>query len=350
MSRADDGRIGESDTWYDHPMPVGALPGLVLLAAGLRIEGHSTCPTAARVASHLAPLLPGASVAIASEESGVSDGRSDGTGTDRARLAEDGGDVLVVLTRPGEGTVGTRRFPRSYDCESLASAIAVSVAVWASDVHPDYAASRLTSAPETSNPLRLAATSTPASASRPPAPAGREAWRWGAGLALGLGGSIDVPAAAGDLLVNGWSRPPGASTAIRAELEAQSERALAVQEGHGAWRRFVLGAGVERTLARGTDTSGAGWLRGFATARVALLQLRGDGFAINHQDRVADLGAGLGLRAVRAQGRWGSWVELAAALWPIGQELLVSAGASTGRRLPVFEAFARVGWGWGAGQ
>jgi len=123
-----------------------------------------------------------------------------------------------------------------------------------------------------------------------------------------------------------------------------------LQQGHGAWRRFVLGAGVEQTLARGTDTSGSGWLRGFATARVALLQLRGDGFAINHQDRVADLGAGLGLRAVRAQGRWGSWVELAAALWPIGQELLVSAGASTGRRLPVFEAFARVGGGWGAGQ
>jgi len=326
-------------------MPVGVWPGLILLAAGVRIEGSAACPTAARVASHLAPLLPGASVASAPGESVESDDKA----TDRARLADDGGDVLVVLTRPGEGTVGTRRFPRAYDCESLASAIAVSVAVWASDVHPDYAASRLTAAPDTTNPLRLTAI-TPAPAA--PALAGREAWRWGAGLALGLGGSIDVPAAAGDLLVNGWSRPPGASTALRAELEAQSERALAVQDGHGAWRRFVLGAGVERTLARGTDTSGAGWLRGFATARAALLQLRGDGFAINHQDRVADLGAGIGLRAVRAQSDagWASWVEVATALWPIGQELLVSAGGSTSRRLPVLEAFARVGWGWGVAR
>jgi len=28
----------------------------------------------------------------------------------------------------------------------------------------------------------------------------------------------------------------------------------------------------------------------------------------------------------------------------------VNAGASSSRRLPVLEAFARVGWGWGAGQ
>jgi hypothetical protein len=324
-------------------MFVGVLPGLVLLAAGVRVEGSSACPTAAGVASHLAHLLPGSSAAAAGESAGPDD-----TAADHVRLTDDGGDVLVVLTRPGEGTVGTRRFPRTYDCESLASAIAVSVAVWASDVHPEYATARLTAPPDTTNPLGLTAQPSPAPA--PLARAAHDSWRWGAGLALGLGGSIDVPAAAGALVVNAWSRPPLASTALRAELEAQSERDLAVQAGHGAWRRFSLGVGLERTLARGTDTSGSGWLRAFGTARVALLQLRGDGFAVNHEDRVADLGASVGLRAVRAQGSWASWVELATALWPIGQDLLVNPGASTSRRLPVLEAFARVGWGWGAGQ
>jgi hypothetical protein len=220
--------------------------------------------------------------------------------------------------------------------------------VWASDVHPDYAAPRLTAGPETTDPVRLSARPGPAPA--PSVAPGSGRWRWGAGLALGVGGSLDVPAPAGDLLASGWWRPPLASTALRAELEAQSERDLAVQAGHGAWRRFALGLGLERTLARGADSSGAGWLRGFATARVALLQLRGDGFAVNHQDRVADVGASLGLRAVRGQGNWASWIELATALWPIGQELLVTAEASSSRRLPVFEAFARVGWGWGAGR
>ena len=321
-------------------MLVGVLPGLVLLAAGVRVEGSSGCPTAASVASHLAHLLPGSSAATAAGENGGPDDAA----ADRVRLTDDGGDVLVVLTRPGEGTVGTRRFPRTYDCESLASAIAVSVTVWASDVHPDYAAARLAARSDTTNPLGLTAQPNPL------ARAAHDSWRWGAGLALGLGGSIDVPAAAGALVVNLWSRPPLASTALRAELEAQSERDLAVQAGHGAWRRFSLGVGLERTLARGTDTSGSGWLRAFGTARVALLQLRGDGFAVNHEDRVADAGASVGLRAVRAQGSWASWVELATALWPIGHDLLVNAGASSSRRLPVLEAFARVGWGWGAGQ
>jgi len=329
-------------------MPVGVLPGLILLAAGVRIDGSSACPTAARVASYLAPLLPGASVTVADGESAGADPRANDESTDRASLTDEGADVLIVLTRTGEGTVGTRRFPRSYACDGLASAIAVSVAVWASDVHPDYAAARLTATPETTDPVRLSARPGPATAA--PVSLASERWRWGAGLALGVGGSLDVPAAAGDLLVNVWSRPPRASTALRAELEAQSERDLAVRDGHGAWRRFALGLGLERTLARGTDTSGAGWLRGFATGRVALLQLRGDGFAINHRERVADLGASLGLRAVHAHGAWASWVELSTALWPIGQELLVTAEASSSRRLPVFEAFARVGWGWGAGQ
>lgn len=325
-------------------MPVGVLPGLVLLAAGVRVEGTSVCPSADAVASHLAKLLPGVSVASSAPASGGADVASDGA-ADRARLTDDGGEVLVVLTRPGEGIVGTRRFPRRYDCDSLASAIAVSVAVWASDVHPDYAASRLTAAPETTNPRLVTAKAGPVLTPLPLA--ANRSWRWGAGLALGLGGSIDVPAAAGDLLVNAWSRPPLGSTALRAELEAQSEREVSVQDGHGAWRRFALGLGLEQTLARGTDTSGAGWLRGFATARAALLQLRGDGFTVNHRQRSLDAGASVGLRAVRAHGSWASWVELATALWPIGHELVVTADTSSGRRLPVFEAFARVGLGWG---
>ncbi|HEY8922901.1 MAG TPA: hypothetical protein VIU64_00900 [Polyangia bacterium] len=326
-------------------MPVGVLPGLIFLAAAVRIEGSATCPTAARVASFLTPLLPGATVTAA-------DGKSAGaeqTSADRAWLTDEGADVLVVLTRPGEGTVGTRRFPRTFACDGLASAIAVSIAVWTSDVHPDYAAARLTGPSETTDPVRLSAR--PGAPTPAPSPSqDGQPWRWGAGLALGVGGSIDVPAAAGDLLASGWWRPPLASTALRAELEAQSERDLALQDGHGAWRRFALGLGVEQTLARGADNSGSGWLRGFATVRAALLQLRGDGFAINHRDRVADVGASLGLRAVRAQGDWASWIELATALWPIGQELLVTAEASSSRRLPILEAFARVGWGWGAAQ
>jgi hypothetical protein len=214
----------------------------------------------------------------------------------------------------------------------------VSIAVWMSDVHPSYTSTY----PAATGPEPRAPSADVRLVAPPPtAPAAT----WGVGLALGLGGSIDGPRAAADALAGGWVRLARSRTALRAELEAQSRRQVTLQTGHGEWRRWALGIGIERTLSAGDD--GSGWLRGFATARLAVLQLEGVGFAVNHSSQAVDPGAAAGLCAVWRRGSWASWIEAALSLWPVGHE---AVAADEAQRLPVFEGFLRVGAGWGAAR
>jgi len=311
-------------------MLVGLLPAL-LLATVVHVEGSTTCPGPEQVASRLDGLLapPGAG---AGEEA-----------TGRAQLSEDGAELVVLLEDRDGNVVGTRRFTRSDACEDLAAAVAVSLAVWLSDVHPSYPTAHLATAPRPVTP----AADVHVVAEGPPA---RPATNWGAGLALGLGSALDTPAAVADGLAAGWFRLGTSRNALRAEGEALSRRQLTLQGGKGEWRRWILGLGLERTLIAAADGSGAGWLRGFATARLAWLDLEGVGFAVNHRSRVLDPGASAGLRAVAKRGNWGSWVELALALWPIGHDAVVASASPGAERLPVLDVFLRVGAGWGAAR
>jgi hypothetical protein len=146
----------------------------------------------------------------------------------------------------------------------------------------------------------------------------------------------------------GWLRLGRSRNALRGEAEALSLRQIALQGGKGEWRRWIVGVGLERTLTAQAD--GAGWLRGFATARLAWLELDGVGFAVNHRTRAVDLGASAGLRGVWRHGSWGSWVELALSLWPIGHDAVVASGSPQAERLPVLDVLLRVGTGWGAAR
>ena len=97
-------------------MPCGFLAGFAFVAMVVQAEGTTTCPDPALVATRLAGLLP-ASAAVADQ-------------LDRAKLWEDGGDLVIRLERADGVVLGTRRLPRTYGCEDLASAVAVSVAAW----------------------------------------------------------------------------------------------------------------------------------------------------------------------------------------------------------------------------
>ena len=309
----------------------GILPALVL-ATVVNVEGDTACPRPAQVTSHLNQLL--------APPSGAPGGVGDDAG--RARLSEDDGDLVVVLQDPTGEVIGTRRLPRSPACDDLASAVAVSIAVWMSDVHPSYSSTQL--APPAQ---RLVAADLQSRAAPPPS---RAPAAWGAGLALGMGGSLDVPVVAGDLLAGAWLRLSRSRTAVRVEAEGQSRRELTLQGGRSEWRRWVLGVGLERTLAADADGAGAGWLRAFATAHVALLDLEGAGFAVNHHAHAVDPGLSAGLRVVWKRGAWASWVEGALSLWPIGHDAVADTGTNEVQRLPVLEGFLRVGAGWGAGR
>jgi hypothetical protein len=328
-------------------MPVGVLPGLVWLAAAanIRVEGTTTCPTPEMVATRLTAFLPPSPGGALANDAGA---------PQRARLIQEGDELVVELQGQAGDIAGTRRFTRSHTCDALASAVAVSLAVWVSDVHPEFSATRLTPivprGPAGTTPDPGAP---PMAAVAPAAPARGAAsqdWRFGGGVALGFGGSVDIPVAAADVLIAAWARPPRARTYLRAEVEGQSERQVTLQEGKGVWRRWIMGVGLERALAVDRDASDGGWLRAAGMARLAVLDLHGEGFPTNHRDRVLDAGVAAGVRAVRASGSWAPWLELSAALWPIGHDAVAGAATTGVQRLPVFETFVRVGAGWDAGR
>jgi len=308
-------------------MLVELLPAL-LLATAVHVEGDTTCPRPEQVASRLGELL--GQPEAAGQEAG-----------ERARLSEDGAELVVLLEGSGGDVVGTRRFSRSDACDDLAAAVAVSLAVWLSDVHPSYPTAHLAPA------LRVPAAGADVQAVAAP-PASRPAVGWGAGLALGVGTALDAPAVMADGMATGWLRLGASRNALRGEAEALSRRQITLQGGKAEWRRWIVGVGIERTLTAQPD--GAGWLRGFATARLAWLDLDGVGFAVNHGTRAVDAGASAGLRGVWRQGSWASWVELALSLWPIGHDAVVASGSPQDQRLPLLDVLLRVGAGWGAAR
>lgn len=310
-------------------MFAGCLVGFTLLAAAVEVEGSTSCPSAAQVSERLGSLLPP---------------RPTGAESGRARLWSQGDEVVVQLDAADGSVVGTRRFPQTYACEDLASAIAVSLAAWASDVHPAFAPQL-----EAQPPPRLATTAVPVvvAARRPEQPASPPlnfAVGVGAGVAASVASS-DVADVAGDVVVAAWLRPSGWWLSPRLELDGQTQRRVSLSQGAASWRRFSLGVGVERTLVgqagyRGAD--GEGWLRAFVLARLAWLDLRGDGFPANRDDSVLDPGASAGLRAVALRGRWQPWVEIAGTLWIVRHDLAATGLGDLGH-LPRGELFARLG-------
>src|SRR5882672_5449445 len=96
---------------------------LVSLGPVVTVEGAAVCPTAADVAARLEALLP----ARATDEL-----------PDIARLDLREDALLVTLADPDGTTIGERALDRGFPCSDLASAAAVVIATWESDVHPEF--------------------------------------------------------------------------------------------------------------------------------------------------------------------------------------------------------------------
>jgi hypothetical protein len=308
-------------------MPMAAAALLALFSAAVQVEGTTTCPPPDLVAARLDGLLPAATA---------------GEQRDRARLWEEGDDLVVLLERANGALVGTRRLPRTYACEDLAYAAAVSVADWESDVHPEFAPQLTARGGPASPAVRVSAQAfLPTSPSSPPSSLSTRPWRVSAGLAVSIGGSIDKPAGAAGALIGAWLTPGRERWAFRADAAAQSEQQISLQDGQAVWRRWSLDLGVERPFAA-TAGRDAGWLRAFALARLAWLDMRGQGFTLNRSQSALDPGAAVGARAVLARGRWSPWVEAAATWWPVHHNVQVDGIGDVGR-LPAVEAFVSVG-------
>src|SRR5262249_18315952 len=154
--------------------------------------------------------------------------------------------LIVTLARPDGTTIGERALDRGYPCADLASAAAVVIATWESDVHPEF---RLP--PPLAPPPAPRAPSPPAppvvSASPAPAPAGAR-WDVGAGITGSLAPSSGGTAPAlGALVVASWT-PAAHRVGARLAVAGTMERELPLGSARVRWQRTNLALGPQLRL------------------------------------------------------------------------------------------------------
>ena len=109
------------------------------------IESEATCPTATDVAQRVTALLP------------VHEKKD---APDLARISDRGDAWIVTLALPDGTPIAERVLDRAFPCADLASAAAVIIATWESDVHPEFRPAPLPAPPP--RPATPVAVATPA--------------------------------------------------------------------------------------------------------------------------------------------------------------------------------------------
>jgi hypothetical protein len=298
--------------------------GLVVAAwLAMQVQGLGTCPSPGEVEEKLAPLLP---VDFAASS------------TDRAAIMEEAdGSVSVLLARPDGKTIARRRLPRAATCGEEAQTVAVSLAVWEAQIHPEIAL-RLD---------RLAAPPPPPRAAPPPVAQGeiviaRAAEPPPGRFQLGLG-------VAG---IAGWqpgSFAPGARVDVldgprtgrwRARLSAVAlgTHSESLPPGEAHWWRlyFALGGDYAFFLGRRWDLAlGAAGVFGIAT-------VEGTGYTSDRTTRTTDLGLETMLRAHLRLGQVRPWLGLTLVTWLRRQTLDVT-GTGASLALPLAEPMLALG-------
>jgi hypothetical protein len=281
------------------------------------------------VEGKLAPLLPPGFAA---------------SSADRAVIAEDtDGTLSVSLSRADGRTNSRRRLPPSGSCAEQAETVAVTLAVWEAQIHPEISL-RLD---------RLAAAPSPAPAIAPPANADLDLRRASepapassATLAVGAGvvgswqpGSV-APGGRLDAMLGAQGRPWRG----RLSVAGLGKHTLSLPPGQADWWRlyFAVGADYALPLSRRWEVAlGAAAVLGVATAE-------GSGYSTDRATRSTDLGAEALLRVDVRVGAVRPWLGLALVTWLRRQTLEVT-GVATSVVLPRAEPMIALGadfcWG-----
>ena len=296
---------------------------MISLLLAMRIDGAGSCPAPAEVDGKLIPLL---SPGFAS------------TTTDVAVIAEGADAVSVSLARADGRTIARRRLPRAGTCADQAETVAVTLAVWEAQIHPEIALrlDRLAGGP----PAAVAA----------PAPA--------ADRDLTLARSAEkahareLTATVGGAVVGGWQpdsvAPGGRIDATlgavgrpwrgRVGLVTLGNHSLSLPPGDASWWRAYAALGADYLLPLGRRwqlTLGAAGVLGVMTAR-------GSGFSTDHTTRSADLGAEAMLRVELRLGNVRPWLGLAALAW-LRRQILDVTGEAASAPLRRLEPLLAVG-------
>jgi hypothetical protein len=317
---------------------------LSTLAIEVRTEGR--CPPAEEVEQRLAPILPLAPSAPSRNDVALVDERADGS-------------LTLSLSRADGTLLGQRRLPRAATCADQADTVAVTLAVWEAEIHPEIAL-RLDRLPAPGVPPRGADAGAGPPPGRPPAtappvsppaaavaarvaaaPAPRGGARLGLGVALGAAaapsspGTI-APSARVDLTLAGDSR-------WRARLSAVGvgERTMAVAPGEVGWRRLYLVLAAEREVARSRGDRWAMVLGGGPA--VGVVGLAGSGYPIDRSASSLDAGVEAAARLERWFGRLGLWLAATTTVWLRSQEVEVLGAPEVAPALPRVDAMAVLG-------
>ena len=266
------------------------------------IESEAICPTATDVAERVTSLLPV---------------REKKDAPDLARISDRGDAWIVTLALPDRTPIAERVLDRAFPCADLASAAAVIIATWESDVHPEFRPAPLPAPPPRQAPV-VAVASRPAATA--PAPSALDV---GAGLTGSLAPtSSGAGPALGALVVANWL-PASRRVGARLALAAGAVRELPLGSGRVQWRRLAAALGPTLRLPSAT-TSWA--LDLHAEALVAGLLTTGAGFTKDISDASLDAGLGGGTRLFWRGRTVEPWVELDAGGWLRQQTAFATPG------------------------
>jgi len=279
-----------------------------------------TCPTTAEVQAKLDALM-----------------RAPQGGDDDVALVEDGGDRLRLSLRRRDGTVlGTRELEKKGTCPELASALALVIALWESDVHPEFLALGTASPAKPTPPAPSPAPTAPP----PAAPVAGQAFEVGLGAGVGAGLTVGADVAwRGAADVTWLALAP--QVGVRLSLAAAGERRLDLASGAARWRRTSVALGpVYRWLAGDATSAVDLHVQGL----VAALDVQGDGFVTNQSERSLDLGAAAGARFWPGWwlSRWRLWLDLSFEGWQ-HEQVVYTAPQGDQASLPRVDVFLSLG-------
>ena len=300
-------------------MMLAALFGAVLVAA-LPVQVESAaCPSGDEVEQTLGLMLPSVSEAVR---------------PDVAHVLRRGNQLQIVLVGTDAAVIAERWIDDTRACAELAELIAVVIASWESDVHPEF------TRPHT-EPIPAALPEKPVAPPPPPAPHTAAFYEVAAGSSLSWSGS---PALAG-VLALGWF-PRGAGPGLHLSATVESTRTLDLSpgpaSGQATWRRWAGSADFDWRLPRGS-----GVLDFHGGLALGWLAACGAGFSQNHSGYSFSPGgvAGASLSRVITR-RVFVWVELATTYWPRKQSLYGQPNAPA-QEIPSYQGLASVGLAFG---
>lgn len=286
-------------------MLTAALLGATLLGTlPVRLEADA-CPSAKEIERRLETMLP----ATPSEYPDV------------VRVSRSAQGAHIELMSADGVLVAERDLEHAGSCVELADMVAVIVASWQSDVHPEF----VHAAPAPTSPPAAMDERTPRVRSH-------------VDVAAGAGPSLSDSIALGGALAVTWF-PPDAGLGARLSAVGETTHTSDVGIRQADWKRWLVGLELDWRLAGAITT-----LDLHGGVALAIVEAGGVDFDRNTSDTSLSAAALAGTRWSLWLGRrWAAYADVTAAYCQRDQTLL----GTTARQLPHYQALATIGVAFG---